>query len=230
LRGDDEALLTAAVLADGILPSGEAGEDCFAEKVLSACRPLVDALGTGPAADKEPFVVDVALTGGRIRGSIDRLSEDHLVVWRAGQWRAKYVMSVWVRHLLACSSGIQQPTELYGMGKEALDKKRFSVLAPADATICLQRILNAYRAGLAGPVPFFPKTALAYAESGDEGDGCAAWEDRFNYANHQNIPGERSDPATKFIYKGVLPDDWTRWADDLAKDIANNLGELNENV
>jgi exonuclease V gamma subunit len=121
-------------------------------------------------------------------------------------------------------SGVQVPPRLYGIGKNGLEKKQFKVLNPADAKAGLQQLFDAYLAGQVAPVALFPKTAWAYAESGDESDGIIKWQDSF-WGD-----GERADGVNPFIYKGNLPDEWVKLADQLVKDIFINLEELNEAV
>ena len=224
LRGEGELGLINSILADGVLPDGDAGADCLEGAILPDCRILINELVQEPPPDANLLFANVALKGGVIRGTVNKLHDDHLLWWRPGSLKPKYLLGEWVRHLLAMCSGIDAPTRLYGVGNEEVEKKQFNVLSPADAKACLQRIFDAYLEGLIKPVPLFPKTAWAYAESEDKEKGHAVWEDNYKFG------GENADGLNPFIYKSRLPERWSVLADEIVKDVMNNLRDLNEAV
>lgn len=160
-RGRVEAALGETYRAAGRLPPGESGAVAFAEQRL-----LVEELGAkaldligGAAATRRE--VEFTSDGFQVRGVVAGVFGDRLLVLKpAKQANAKDLLRLWIA-LLAVNAGEGQ--SLSGGWVVARGEVR-EFAAPPEAAAELKRLLELYWQGLREPLPFFPKTSLAYAE------------------------------------------------------------------
>jgi len=211
-------------LADGALPPYPNGEDLFDGDIAPVCGDLLAEVGrfTGGA---NPVTVDVDFTasGVRVRGPVPVPVHGGRMVWsRTGGLKAKYVVQVWVCHLLACWKGaLKKSTVMLGLGKSgAIEKKEFD--CPDDPSAILEDILDIFREGQRIPQPFFPESARAYKEKGEKIAGENEWNGGWNR------PGEKENSMNPRIYQGELPDAWEAPADKIMAPVLERLSDLKD--
>ena len=158
--GLEEAVLPLAV-ARGDLPLGPVGRLDFARgtarvpDLAAVLRPvLAHAL---PALE-----VDLVVDGFRLRGWLTGVTPGGLVTYRVTKVGAKDRLRLWVRHLALCAlapPGVALASRHFGEDGDF-------VLGPvADAAAELRALAEAWRQGLAAPLPFFPETSLAWVRA-----------------------------------------------------------------
>jgi exodeoxyribonuclease V gamma subunit len=66
---------------------------------------------------------------------------------------------------------------------------------------CLAQVVSCYREGLTRPLPYFPRSSMAYADSGwNMGKALAAWEDQ-EFA-------DGNDPYIELAFRNGDPFSW----------------------
>lgn len=150
----DDALRLAR--AEGLLPHGAMGAAAFA-RVAEKLEPLVMAVRASGELRTEAVAID--LGDCTLIGSVGGLADHERVEWRAGRLGATHRLEAWVRHLAYNAAIARGSTRLY-----ALDQK--TRYAPVeDAVEQLRALVALMRAGDDEALPFFPRSACAYAEA-----------------------------------------------------------------
>ena len=215
---DGSSLLPLA-RARGVLPSGTAGEVAFA-RVAAETAPILHAArqhssGTALA----PLSVDLKLSNGRLVGELSGIWPQQQLIASYGRFDAKRRINLWLRHLaLRCvaPAGYPSTSLLIGRGKEGLESLSVGDPGQAPARL-LEGLVDLYRTGQRQPLPFFPRSSLAFAEKVfglDPQDphvvaaGLAAarkvWEPTPR-TGAAPIPGERDDPALRKVLGDLDP-------------------------
>lgn len=197
--------------AEGLLPSGALGRHLYETEIQPDVFPLfhkLAELGYSFSLDELP-VVDLTMGEWRICGATLQRCPDRIVWWRPGKLAGKYMIHVWIHHLIAMCAGVDQPTLMLGIDpKDGVYCRKFSVLSPEIAEPLLLDLLKLYEAGLRQPVSFFPKTAYEYVDTCDADKAKQKWEDGMNFQTYESYPGENAAGMNTLIYQGVLPADW----------------------
>ena len=192
LQGQAAGDIGTLLAARGLLPQGH-----FAEPALAIDLHLPDAAPPG---------------GVRLCGQLDKLYVGGRVCWGAGRAEAALFVEAWLGHLvLAASAPAHIPvwTRLAAWaGPNApVASWTFAPLPPDEAASLLAPWLAARLRGRDEALPFFPKSAWAWAESlhggGDEAKAAQAalnqWRDDFQRA------GEHADPAFRRLFPAADP-------------------------
>ncbi|MGE0081369.1 MAG: exodeoxyribonuclease V subunit gamma [Thiohalomonadaceae bacterium] len=198
LQGGDSAPQRPRLLAEGLLPSGHFGalafEDCTAslDDYVAALRPH---LGT----PLQPLEVDLELAGTRLRGWLDGLTDHGLLRYRHGKLGANDVLALWIRHLVHCAINPDAGTARHVAGDVHL------TLAPvAEPMGVLAELLRIYRSGSRQPLPFFPRTAWAFAQAETAGkDAMAAARAVWEPNEFSNANAEATDPYNAMAFRGI---------------------------
>jgi exodeoxyribonuclease V gamma subunit len=149
--------------AAGRLPPGASGAVWFAAQREQAAKLATKALayaGGQPMARRE---MDFQLGEFRVRGGVPGVFGTRLLAWKAvKEPGAKELLRLWIS-LLAVNAAGSGPALSGGwvLAREA-DRE---VAAPEDARAALANLLQIYWAGLRQPLPFFPRSSLAFAEA-----------------------------------------------------------------
>lgn len=205
-----DAGLEDLLLAWQILPPGEAGTDAGRElcaRIHSLAEQARAFIGEGGARRLE---LRLPLGGATLTGRID-LHGEHIVTCRPARTKSADMLRLWVRHLAATAVGINAQSMHIGT------EDGFAAPDAADAGSVLRDLLDLYAQGMRAPLPFFPRTSLAYAEARFKGSRPKGRDEALASAMRQweggfMVDPERDDPHLAFLYRDAEPD-WENFAD-----------------
>lgn len=191
--GAEQALAVAR--AGGGLPSGAAGDVVFRD-VLSDVAPL--AARARATAPSPRIAVDFALGSHRLVGTV-RGGD----AFDAAALNAPRRLAAWVRHLAVNAVAGPQATALYALGEHA----RFRPLPADDAAARLAALVALHRRALCEPLPFFPRSSLAYAEclhaGKSQSDGLRVAEKAWRSDEQAGREGEEANPYFALAFRHV---------------------------
>lgn len=194
LDGDELGATQLAWLrAAGRLPPGESGAVWFAaqrEQAAALAARASAATGGLPATRRE---VDFTLGAFRVQGVVPQVFGERLWHWRAvKEVGAKDLLRLWLSLLAVNAAGDGAP--LAGGGVLAREGD-FQLTAPADAREPLAVLLYLYWQGLRYPLPFFPKSSLAYVQAVRKGSAepLEAAQTAWAGSAHSQAVGEGED-------------------------------------
>lgn len=109
----------------------------------------------------------LAALGARMQftGVLENVSQEGLLLYRHGRPNARDYLSAWLRHLVLCElapEGVKLRTVWLG------DATNFTLIRVQDARRYLNELIALYRAGRCAPLHFFPKSAWALMNEGEE--------------------------------------------------------------
>jgi len=222
-RGDGQAMLPL-FRSRGLLPPATHGELLF-RKILTEVEEFaakVMDLKGGGAFSQLDFDLDIG--GFRLTGKLDHLLPTGQLLYRCARMRAQDRLRSWLLHLarLAAGHGESHETRIVTLDRSI----RYRPVA--GATERLEALLDLYREGLAEPIPFFPRTSLAWAEKADKPAAdrrkaaLGQWLDGFG-----GIEGEGSDPAIRrcFGYEPPFDERFAQIADELLQPMIEHGGK-----
>ncbi|WP_373499747.1 exodeoxyribonuclease V subunit gamma [Desulfococcus sp.] len=160
LSGRAPGALFSLKRSAGDLPHGRVGEALYesisagAEVFFGKISPLV-----GPPA-APPVEMGLRIGEFTLTGRIANLHGDHRVQYRCTQIKAGDQVNAWIRHLALNAAEGPHPRRSVIAGTDRVWE--FSPIEEAPAH--LARLLALYREGLQRPLPFFPRSSLAFAE------------------------------------------------------------------
>lgn len=198
----DEGALLALARAGAEYPAGALGEDALRGE-LAAMQAYAGRLRAASAGERLPaHELRRAL---KLDGEVWELSAAFTDLRPGGQVRARYddtragdYLAAWLAHLALCADppdGVECVTR--GVSRDG----DFALLAvPAEeARTRLAELVARYRAGLTRPLHFYPKSAWAYVEGGQNiGAAQRKWS-----GGQKAAFGEASDPAYRLALRGV---------------------------
>ena len=159
-RHRDEALQRG----HGRLPQAALGSIVHG-RVWEEVEGLYRALDPHRAAlEAPPAEIDVELDGWRVTGSVANVGPAGLVWWRPGRLRARDRIAIRLTQL-ALAAADAGPSGALALFLERNGAKSTRFAAPDDAGEHLAQWLRAWGEGRAAPLPFFPKTSIAYANA-----------------------------------------------------------------
>ncbi|NTV03211.1 MAG: exodeoxyribonuclease V subunit gamma [Chlorobiaceae bacterium] len=204
LDGGEPKELFPVFRSRGLLPPAAHGDLVFTQ-LLSDVREFAAKLlpleGGEAGARLE---VDLELGGFRITGRLEHLLPSGQLLYRCAKMREKDRLRSWILHLvLNATDGTRPGGTLLVMLDRSIRYR------PAEhAAARLEDLLSFYRQGLAEPLPFFPRSSLAWAEKAEKTDleryasAEAAW--REGYGGRE---GEGADPAFRRCFGPEPPFD-----------------------
>ncbi len=149
-------------VAAGMLPHGGFGRAIFAKeqeaakKNASIILPLMDI----PQLDALQLHFESA--GILLESPFPGLTRQGLLEWRLQATSPRDLFNLWIRHLVLCwlrPPAVDCRSQLVG------EKKTHAFGPVENAGVELAKLLGHYRRGLCRPLPFFVKSAWAYAEA-----------------------------------------------------------------
>ena len=192
-----------AILAQGILPPAGLGAVAYWQREPMVARFAQRLAETLPAA-AQAADLDLLLGGYRLQGLLTGIGPSGLVLWQLSGLKAELWLRFWILHLLAQRGVGPCPSRF-------LHRDGCSVLPALDgaaAEATLITLLDYFTQGQSFPLPFFPRTAMAYAESALQGSPpdpatLPAWRGSGRSGN--GPPGEAESPAVRLAFRGRDP-------------------------
>ncbi|HWL54514.1 MAG TPA: hypothetical protein VNQ90_18890, partial [Chthoniobacteraceae bacterium] len=201
LRGGEPAGI-GSYTARAILPPGRLGEhhlalcDRRAEVFAARLKPWL--AGAAPST----LAVHLPIAGVTLSGVVAPLYDGRLVCFRAARLRAIDQFRAWTLHLLRMAAAFPHPQETLAIAEDAA--VRFPVLEPQQAAAWLEPLVETYLAGQNEPVPFFPKSALGYAEAAAAGNPDPLKAARRHWEGMQD-GSENNDAAFALCFRDCDP-------------------------
>jgi len=197
--------------AGGLLPHGRVGEVNFGKQVNAVMAFAGRLGGQWPPEFLEPIDFDLVSEEMRLNGRLNGVTPRGLMGSRLSKVSARDILTLWVRHLALnaiAPNGIERTSLWVGEDKTIC-------LGPVEgANDLLQELLGIYWQGLHRVLPFFPKSALAYANALGKGRDHPLKAARQEWLGSEFSPGECQDPYFDLCYRGLDPldDEFTRLA------------------
>lgn len=185
-EGCTDAAMAARMRLSPLVPAGPLGEILIARE-LERCRAFVDGYRAARPSE-QPEIIDgtVALGAVSLHARM-KVQPSGFFDWRHGKTNTKHYIGAWLRHLalqLIAPAHVDPRTTWYASDCAF-------VLAPvADARAVLDELARLYVAGLSEPLPFFPRSALAYQRQREKGN---SHEQALDEA-HKTFMPERAGP------------------------------------
>lgn len=158
--------------------------------------------------EEQPTSIDINLSfddvaqGLTLVGRIDDISAKGLINVRPGKAHGRDLIRLYIRHLALNAMGQKRHSFL-------LDISHYHALLPLTADSAKEKLaglLVHYFTGLNHPLPFLPKTSLAYAsEEGDHAQKLLACQKQ--WLDEQSQLGESNDPHYRRLYQ--FPEDFS---------------------
>ncbi len=172
LRGDDDALIHAALRARALLPSAAIGWHGV-QALRAELGPYARAFaGWRGKASAEAPLLEVDIDGVRLHGRLHEVYPHGIARRRFGSPSGSSVIRHGLDWLLASTAGLKQPlVEFHEGGEAGVGPHRREPIDPAQARDALKHLLALRARGLREPLPFAPYAgwALYQAEDGRKG-------------------------------------------------------------
>jgi len=206
LQGGNLSQTHDIVRSRGILPPGAAGEAIYAETVREArrfARRIQPYLGSRPFSSHE---IRLELAGFYLAGTVGDLLPNFLLRYRCASIKPKDQLAAWIDHLiLNCLDNDGQPRQSVVIGSDLA----YRFLAVPEAKEILAGILRIYWEGLQAPLPFFPQSSFAYAESlaqdSDAAEALGAAKKAWYASRYKRGRAEEEDPYNHLAFKNMEP-------------------------
>ncbi len=166
------------LVAGPLLPLGMPGEQDFltAAAVAAGIAARIDHARAG--VEQPAQTVSVSARDVSVSGRIDGLRDPQLrVVWRAGRPRERYVLELWLHHLLLSASGWSGESRMVAKGHDVV----LRVVPQSQASAILEDLVLLYEVGHAVPLLFFPEPSREWAEAlaaGEQDPNLRRWPPR----------------------------------------------------
>ena len=195
------------VRGGGRLPQGTLGRVVLerawkeVEGIRAVLAPHRDLLSAPPLS------VDVEIAGHHLAGEMEYAKGTGLLWWRIGSLRAQDRIEIRLRQL-ALGAALRCEAPATAITLDSRKWKSTTLAAPKRAEDELRIWLDAWRAGLSEPLPFFPRTSWAYAEiiakKGEDAIGEA--REKAEYAWFGGYTrGEGEDAYLRLVYEDRDP-------------------------
>ncbi|MGD8589502.1 MAG: exodeoxyribonuclease V subunit gamma, partial [Chromatiales bacterium] len=185
--------------ARGVLPAGSPGR-CLFDSLMASSEALLERLLDLRLGERLP-VRDFALSCGQsmLQGRLTDLYPQGQFAFSVGALYPYQLLGLWLRHLVLC---LTRPRDVIPrtFWLEAGEIGAFrSVENPEQI---LQPLLALYRQGLDMPLPFYPGTSWAYAESLlRTGDPALAYRNaQLKWSGNERYGGDRSKPYQQLLF------------------------------
>ncbi len=166
------------LVAGPLLPLGMPGEQDFLTAAEVAVGIAARITHARDGVEQPAKTIVVSARGVSVSGRIDGLRDPQLrLVWRAGRPRERYVLDLWLHHLLSSASGWAGESRMVAKGHDVL----FRVVPPSQALAILEDLVLLYEVGQAVPLLFFPEPSREWAEAlaaGDTDPSLRRWPPR----------------------------------------------------
>lgn len=188
----DEALRVAR--AAGRLPHGSAGDIAFAA-LMDEIEPLLAEVRAAPRDEAREISLDLA--PHRFTGVVQGVGEDGRLAWHPGKLTVRALLEAWLAHLALNASGTMCTSRLSCIDKQV----RFAPVE--DAAAHLHALIELMLQGWRAPLPFFPRSARAYAQARASGKGDPLARAQAEWLGNEHLPGEGGDSHFALAFRGV---------------------------
>lgn len=155
----DEERLLPLVRARGDLPQGAFAEVVFHEQEVQI-RDFSGKVAQKLSAQSDTFEASIELGDSAVSGWYPGLIEGELFRYRpVKELKAKDRLRLWFEHLLLAATSDGVASQYLAIGEVF----RLGPVPRDEAVSLLKQAVQYFEAGHASPLPFFPKTSLAYA-------------------------------------------------------------------
>ena len=162
LRDEALAPLLPIIRAGGELPPGHAGESRLRHLCDNARNFAALVRQYVSAAPEEAQQLQLATARFEISARIDNLHDGQLVRYRLTTRKPKDLLRTWIEHLLVnCTRAVESVLITADKENQPVVERFRSI---ENARALLDELLELYWRGLQEPLPFFPRSSLAYAE------------------------------------------------------------------
>lgn len=200
LAGADRERIAALAAAGHEFPNGRPGELLRGRELtrLGEFATVVRAALTELRPQALPFRFDFVLNGESwtLSGALTGITPQGLIRYRGDDTRPADYLTLWLSHLALCALRPQGvPPASRGLSLNGV----FAYQAVDKAQEILKQLLGCYREGLCRPLPFFLKSAWAYAAPGGTLQKARSrWQ-----SSLQRPHGEDRDPYCRLALRGV---------------------------
>lgn len=188
-----------------ILPPGQAGQD-VSNKLDQEIHTLARQIRyITQDAQPEPYAIDLSLGTFQLKGHVP-LYGSQLITYRMAKTKAKDMLSLWILYLATLISG--QTPQARHIGKDQV----LTLSPPANPDLLLTTLLHFYAHGLVQPLPFFPRTSLAFAQARFTGRYPKDRDTALHHAmknwvgDAYSLSPEKEDPYLSFLFQDQDPD------------------------
>jgi len=212
-------ILLARWRGEGRIPLGQAAQAAFAE-IKDTVRPIVEELlKHGPRAGEQelpPVRREIHLSPDlTLHGELSGRYPSGHVFWTNSLLHGKILLPVWLEHLFLSAVAPDDQrceTTVIGRGRDKGSAQVLRFSPVPDAASVLLDLATLLAKGLSAPLPFFPKSALAFAQTMCSAKGteqekiiAAFAKAEEEYLGNDFAPGEGEDPYCRQLFGETLP-------------------------
>lgn len=223
----DPESVRSLLLASGSLPYGSFGALAYDHAFELTGGLNERLLPHAEALAAEPVNIDFEIGGFQIAGAIPNIAEDHMVWWRNGKLRTRYLIEIRLRQLAWIAAG-NNPLAV----KTIWIDGELEIPAPDPQVESILPWIEAWWRGLSEPLRFFPESSFACAKSlakdGDEIKAISEARKKWIGNPFQSVPGECDDLNNRLLWNSdgegdPLCGDFSNLAQNLLKQLASQL-------
>ncbi len=193
----DQATIQPVIAASGALPQGHFGDLLF-EQQLQTVDAFVEQLRPLTAAPPlEPLAFEFDCGEFTVSGQLDGLSVAGLLQYRLAKIKAKDLLGIWLSHLVL---SYLRPAGVTLQSQLQCEDTRLRLHPVEQAEDVLAELLALYWQGLHQPLPFLPKTSLAYAMAELNVGKADPDKQAYNTWTSGFSEGEDADPYHRLLF------------------------------
>lgn len=193
--------------AAGTLPHGGFGRAIFAKEQATAIKAAPTILPLMDIDKLDALPLNFEAEGVALISSLTGVTRQGLIEWRLQTISPRDLFNLWIRHLALC---LLQPPEVECQSRLVGEKKTYVYGPVENPGFEMAKLLSYFRLGLCSPLPFFVKSAWAYADAlSDDGREkalkCAhkVWD--VPAFRNGSFFGESENAYYQKVYRGVEP-------------------------
>ena len=219
--------------SSGMLPHGVIGEIIF-KKLVTGVTQFVNKIQEFSISMKlENLVLDSTVGDFHLSGTIDHIYKESLIHYRYAKAKPSDYLQLWIKHLLLNSfKGTEHPRTSLLIAQDSI----WRLDEIDDAEEQLRKLLTHFWNGLRFPLPFFPASSWAYAETVLKGKpvetALSAAEKRW-YGDYFNpAMAEGDDPYHKTCYQSrdPLSEEFRAISVDICEPILQHIKKLENQI
>ncbi len=209
LQGENLDDYYRVLQATGRLPYHQFGQ-LYYQQLRTRMSAFVDNLQGHLNETLEPLEVNLRLGDFRLSGWLDNITPEHLLRFHFHKLSANDQLRLWICHLLLncreqdhSGSSINTKKPYPRTSLHIANDGEVRLGETADALDHLRNLLDIYWQGLSRPLPFFPRTSFAFAQSQQRGvsdQGSLGLAEKVWLGNNF-VPGEDRSDYSQRLYQ-----------------------------